>query len=245
MTSTHALTLRRAFGGRADGNAATTVGDGSGRGLDAVLRRIGADRGDAVAMRQVHSARVAVVGADERGTTFPDVDGLVTGDVGVALVVLTADCVPLLLAGGGAVAAVHAGREGVAADITARAVATLVEVGRTTPDAVTAWLGPAIGGCCYEVPADLAARVAARVPATAATTTWGTPSLDLPAGVVAQLRAAGVQQVHREGACTRCGGGTVPPGGASPWFSHRAASAPDGPPAGRNAAAIMLEGAAR
>ncbi len=57
---------------------------------------------------------------------------------------------------------------------------------------VRAVVGPAICGRCYEVPHALRAEVGAVVPEAAATTSWGTPSLDLPAGVLAQLEAAGV-----------------------------------------------------
>jgi copper oxidase (laccase) domain-containing protein len=68
---------------------------------------------------------------------------------------------------------------------------------------VDAWLGPRACGNCYELPADMAADVAAAVPAARSTTSWGTPAADIGAGVVAQLEAAGVE-VHDIGAeaCT-------------------------------------------
>jgi hypothetical protein len=58
--------------------------------------------------------------------------------------------------------------------------------------AIRAWVGPHVCGRCYEVPADLRDEVAAAVPATYGETSWGTPALDLGAGVAAQLAAAGV-----------------------------------------------------
>ena len=56
-------------------------------------------------------------------------------------------------------------------------------------------VGPAIAGQSYEVPAALQDEVAAVLPQTRATTSWGTPALDLPAGVAAVLEAAGVEHV--------------------------------------------------
>lgn len=94
------------------------------------------------------------------------------------------------------------------------------------PGEVEARIGPAIGGCCYEVPAELADEVAAAHPAARATTTWGTPALDLPAAVAAQLHEAGVERVERAGVCTRCGG--------EGWFSHRR-----DPGAGRQAGVVV------
>jgi YfiH family protein len=166
------------------------------------LRRVTADfaPGAKVAdMHQVHGPDVAVVddGYDGRAA----VDGLLTADPDVVLVVRAADCVPVLLAdpGAGVVGAVHAGRPGLAAGVVPAAVARMRGLGA---DAVTAWIGPHVCGGCYEVPATMRDEVGALAPAAVATTTWGTPSLDLGAGVAAQLRAAGVTVVDVS-ACTR------------------------------------------
>jgi copper oxidase (laccase) domain-containing protein len=66
---------------------------------------------------------------------------------------------------------------------------------------IRAWLGPSICGRCYEVPPALRDEVAAAVPATWSTTSWGTPALDLPAGARSQLENAGVG-VEYAGPCT-------------------------------------------
>src|SRR5699024_9971527 len=131
-------------------------------------------------------------------------DGMVTTERGLGLMVSTADCVPLLLAAPGAVGAVHAGRDGVRLNVTAAAVAALENVTGRPAEDVIAIIGPAVGGCCYEVGGELYEQVVDVVGATAAQTTWGTPSLDLPAGVAAQLRTAGVGSVATAGGCTRC-----------------------------------------
>lgn len=158
-------------------------------------------------MDQVHGADVAAVGADTPpGAELRQVDALVTAQPDRVLGVATADCVPVLLATDQAVGAVHAGRRGVQAGVVAAAVAALP--GRD----LRAVVGPAIGGCCYEVPATMQAAVVEVAPSAEATTTWGTPSLDLPGAVVGDLVALGAQ-VTRVAACTRCDPG---------WFSHRA-----------------------
>ncbi len=153
-------------------------------------------------MHQVHGDEVA--GIDARtpaGAELRGVDALVTECARRPLVVQVADCVPVLLAGPGGVAAVHAGRLGVAAGIVARAARRVAST--STADGVTrAAIGPAIGGCCYEVPAELREQVAATSPAAWATTRWGTPSLDLPAAVQSQLAEVGVTDVERVGGCT-------------------------------------------
>jgi YfiH family protein len=138
--------------------------------------------------------------------------------------VLVADCVPVVLADPGrAVAVAHAGRGGVVAGVVGETVATMAPA---DPARVEAVIGPAIGGCCYEVDAELAAAVAAEVPASRATTSWGTPALDLPAAVATQLRAAGLDRITRVGGCTRCA--------PSRWFSHRRA-----PGEGRQAGVVV------
>lgn len=149
-------------------------------------------------MRQVHGATVAEVA--QPGDAAPEADALVTRKPGLALLTRVADCVPILLAAdSGEIAAVHAGREGLRRGVVPAALERLRELGAS---GLRAWIGPHICGGCYEVPEELRAEVAATVPATHATTTWGTPALDLGAGARAQLEEAGVT-VTMVGGCTR------------------------------------------
>ena len=166
---------------------------------DAALARVAVATGATpYVMHQVHGTTVHLV--DGTGGEVPDADALVTSEAGVALLTRAADCVPVLLvAETGQVGAVHAGREGVRRGVVQAAVARLRELGATE---IRAWVGPHICGACYEVPEELRAEIAAVVPATHATTSWGTPSLDLGAGVLAQLAEAGVPAVE-VGGCTR------------------------------------------
>jgi hypothetical protein len=159
----------------------------------------------------VHGAEVAVVtggpaAGHDRGavTTAPTADAQVTTVAGIALAVLTADCVPVLLAsrrGPPVVGVAHAGRLGVQRGVVAAAVASLIER-RVRPGDLSALVGPAVCAGCYEVPTTMRHEVALGVPVAAATSAVGTPSLDLPAAVVSQLREAGVDTVHREETCT-------------------------------------------
>jgi hypothetical protein len=121
-------------------------------------------------------------------------DGLVTDVPGVILLVRVADCVPLLLADVDrrVVAAAHAGRPGLVAGIVPATVARMRELGA---ERIVAWLGPSVCGRCYEVPAAMREQVAAAVPASFAETSWGTPAVDVGAGVVAQLQDDGVEVV--------------------------------------------------
>jgi polyphenol oxidase len=150
-------------------------------------------------MRQVHGDHVVTVGAPP--DPLPEADGLVTSTPGLTLMVLVADCVPVLLAdpAHGVVAAAHAGRAGVRDGVVLRVVHRMREMGA---DEVHAWVGPHVCGACYEVPEQMRADVAATLPQAWAETSWGTPALDLGAGVTAQLQQLGVQ-VDDVTRCTR------------------------------------------
>ena len=152
-----------------------------------------------VLMHQVHGADVESV---EDAGRAPSCDALVASQPGVALLARAADCVPVLLAdpATGWIAAVHSGRPGLAGGVVPAAVAALHERGG---DTTVAWIGPHVCGACYEVPADLQEQVATVVPEARSTTSWGTPGLDLGAGVRAQLAAAGIDDVRTVDACTR------------------------------------------
>jgi YfiH family protein len=166
-------------------------------------RRAGAalDAAPVVWMRQVHGREVAVVDGPQDGPV-PGVDALITTTAGLALGVLVADCVPVLLDGPGIAAVAHAGRKGLQLGVVPAALETIRQLG-VPPDQLSARLGPAICGACYEVPAEMRREVAAVSPAAAASTRDGTPGLDLRAGVAEQLRIAGVRRIETSSVCTR------------------------------------------
>jgi YfiH family protein len=156
---------------------------------------------------QVHKADVAVHDAPqepspfaEPGTALEELDGHVVRRPGLAPLVLTADCLPVALAGPGGVAILHCGWRGLAAGIVGR--------GALAVEATSAAIGPGIGPCCYEVGpevleafVDLGEGIAeGRL-------------LDLPEVARRLLARAGVERVESAGLCTFCDAGL--------FFSHR------------------------
>ncbi|MER5812935.1 peptidoglycan editing factor PgeF [Streptomyces sp. NPDC002033] len=170
----------------------------------AAAGELGIDPDLVVWMNQVHGRDVAVVdGPWPAGAGVPSVDAVVSARRGLALAVLTADCTPVLLADpvAGIVGAAHAGRPGLVAGVVPAAVEAMTALG-ADPARMVARTGPAVCGRCYEVPAEMREAVAAVVPAARAETSWGTPAVDVVAGVHAQLAEAGVAHRHRSPVCT-------------------------------------------
>lgn len=153
-------------------------------------------------MQQVHGDRVHRV--EGPGTeVIPETDALVTTEPGIALAVLTADCVPVLFAdaAAGVVAGAHAGRVGAKLGIVARTIDAMVAAGAQV-ERISAFLGPAVSGRHYEVPADMAADVEQALPGSRTTTAAGTPGLDLRAGIARQLSGLGVTAIDIDPRCT-------------------------------------------
>jgi YfiH family protein len=150
--------------------------------------------------KQVHGAGVRVVRGLSKRTSrgLDDTDGLVTTVPGIAVVVLGADCLPVLVAGEGVVGAAHVGRGGLANGVLVELVRVMRDEGASD---LTAVIGPGICGGCYEVPASLAGEVEKAAPGSRCTTRAGTTGVDLTAGAQAQLRRLGVP-VTAVGGCT-------------------------------------------
>ena len=188
-------------------------------------RRLASLVGDrpVVWMDQVHGRRVAVVDGPLE-EAVPETDALITFVPDLVLAVLVGDCVPVLLhgtvtddsavaldrvpageaplpAGRQVIAAAHAGRRGLQLGVVEAVVSRMSSLG-VPPRTITAQLGPAVCGKCYEVPSAMRDEVAAVAPSSRATTRAGRPSLDLRAGLVQQLHALGVGMVHVDPTCT-------------------------------------------
>jgi polyphenol oxidase len=133
-----------------------------------VMRALGASRG-LVSLRQVHGSTVLPVSQALPDDARPEADGIFTSTVGLAVGVLTADCVPVLLAEphAGVVTAVHAGWKGVHANIIAEAVAR-IEASGGKRERIIAAIGPCIAQISYEVGAELCATFLAQDSAFAA-----------------------------------------------------------------------------
>lgn len=155
-----------------------------------------------VYMHQVHGNQVTVIESTPP-SAVPACDALVTDAPGIALVVVVADCVPVLLADeqAGVVGAAHAGREGVRRHVVARTVEAMIELG-AQPDRLDVLLGPAICGRCYEVSQDLVDQVEDAAPGGVSRTPTGAPALDLRAALASELARLGVEQVVSDPRCT-------------------------------------------
>jgi YfiH family protein len=174
-------------------------------------------------LQQVHGRDVVVVDSPPTSWRPPHADALVTDQPGITLMVRAADCVPVLLtdADGDVLGAVHCGRPGLVVGAVPATVAAMRGLGAGD---LTAWIGPYVCGRCYEVPQQMQDDVAAVEPISRATTSWGTPSVDVGAGVRAQLERDDVAVVDLS-TCTR---------ESSDLFSYRR----DGKRSGRQAGSI-------
>jgi YfiH family protein len=141
--------------------------------------------------KQVHGKGVRLIKGLSAKTSrgLEDTDGLVTTTPGIGLVMMGADCLPVLLAADGVVGAAHVGRPGLAKGVLPAVVALMREQGA---DHISAVLGPGICGRCYEVPASMAGEVEKAAPGSRCQTRQGTPGVDLVAGSLVQLAREGV-----------------------------------------------------
>jgi len=143
-------------------------------------------------MNQVHGDRIAII----EGVTDidPTADALVTGIRGISLAVQVADCIPLLLNSREVVAAVHVGRRGLVNEITRKTISLMREMGA---QGISAIIGPAICGSCYEVSQEIFDEVVGLHPFAQSKTPAGTPALDLPAALRSVLSDEGVGIVNK------------------------------------------------
>jgi YfiH family protein len=155
--------------------------------------------------RQVHGAtvrRATEPPSPER--PYTEEDGQATALTDAAAIVFTADCLPVLLAAPGGVAALHCGWRPLAGGIVAEGVRALREV--AGEGEIVAALGPSARGCCYEVGEEVHAHFAAY------DARRGERNLDLAAVAIQQLHGAGIDTVHDVELCTMCD---------ARFFSHR------------------------
>jgi YfiH family protein len=158
--------------------------------------------------RQVHGRRVvrASCGPDPNQPPV-EADGHATAVPGLAPMVVTADCLPIAVAGGGAVAMLHAGWRGLAAGIVAEGVKAVRELGGVRDGQLGAAIGPGAGPCCYEVSEDVHQVFERFGPEVR-----HGQNLDLKAAARRALNDAGVTDVNDVGLCTIC---------SERFFSHR------------------------
>ncbi|MDH4139820.1 MAG: peptidoglycan editing factor PgeF [Coriobacteriia bacterium] len=165
-----------------------------------------------VTARQVHGDHVAVVGAEDAGKgafasggrdPIVSADAMLTTEVGLPLMLLYADCVPVVIVaadGSRGVAVAHAGWRGVLAGVPGKAVRALALETAQAPEDLYAYIGPHIGPCCYEVDEERVSQFRN----TFATITAVGNGLDLAAAVREDLARAGVsrERTAAVGICT-------------------------------------------
>jgi YfiH family protein len=189
---------------------------------DRVAGLVGVGRDRFALGRQVHGAVVRRLDGPPPPGAPAEADGQATRAGDVAVTVLVADCLPVAVAGDGAVAMLHGGWRGLAGGVIDEGVRALRELGAEGP--LRAAIGPGAGVCCYEVGEEVHAAFAGDGDAVRAGR-----HLDLKGVARRRLEAAGVEEVHDAGLCTMC---------ADPglFFSHRR----DGGVTGRQAGIAWL-----
>ena len=229
----HGITRRVPGLGTADGNVGYSAPRDTADGWQmrqVWLGSVGLDPESIVVAHQVHGAGVAIVSASDAGKgarpgsrSIGQADALITDAPGVAIMTLHADCMAIQLCDPArrVVATIHAGWRGTVAGVTTETIRMMTAQSGTNPANVLAFLGPAIGPCCYEVGADVvtswqatavdASGISIRASGDRADR-W---MFDLETANRLQLAAAGVSETNIEssGICTRCRG--------DEWFSHR------------------------
>ena len=172
-----------------------------------------------VTMKQVHGERIVEV-KDKSQKEVGEADGMVTWEKDLFLGILTADCVPILFCVPEAqlVAVVHAGWRGTLLGLAPKMIGHLTDRFGVESSLIEVALGPAIGGCCYEIGADVAEPVQKKwgvLGSKALRTDRGKTFLDLKALNSSLLREAGIpaENISHVGSCTACS--------AKDFFSYR------------------------
>ena len=213
------------------------------RATAAAALAVPADR--LAAVYQVHSATClpADAPAPAHRNTLPRADGMVTSHADLALTILTADCLPLLLAdsAGQVVGACHAGWRGAVAGIVSATIDAMQDAGAGQ---IIAMIGPTIRQASYQVGAEMRAEALSMIPAALQDRAVSCfiadgPDhfrFDLPALVRCQLQACGITSIHDCGVDTYRAASSA--ADSLPFFSHRLATHRQLPDSGRQIAMI-------
>ena len=195
------VTFTNRHGGVSQGvYSSLNLGDHVGDDVANVLRNreaVSAIHGPVQFMSQVHGNRIAII--EEITDEAPVADALVTGIPGITLAVMVADCIPLLLTSIEVVAAVHVGRRGLINSVASKTIELMREMGAQD---ISATIGPAICGKCYEVSAEIHQEVVSNFPNADSRTNSGSLALDLPKALFTVLHGAGIAVDASYSACT-------------------------------------------
>ena len=168
-----------------------------------MARQYGFDISKLTWAEQVHGNHIAIVDEQNVGCRIGATDALVTNLRGVCLLILTADCLPVLLYDHQkhVIAAVHAGWKGTAQQIVAQTITTMTKQFSSHPSDIVAYFGPHICAGCFEVGNEVVDAIGAEF--VCGTGEHGNPLLDLAAANAHQLQNAGVENINLSNICTR------------------------------------------
>lgn len=197
-----------------------------------LAQRIGFERNTLIHMRQIHSDRVLVVDMAMNFDTPPECDALITDEPDTPLMVMSADCTPILLYDpiGRVIGAVHAGRAGALSAILPKTIERMAQIFGTRIKDIRISMGPSIHGCCYEINPQIAVDVEEKGYPEALRREGEKLFLDVNTVLLKQLHTMGISSNRIEviNECTACRSDT--------YFSYRA----DQQRTGRIAGVILL-----
>ena len=216
-------------------NLAFHVGDKSQdvlRNHDLLAHHLGYNKNTLVYMRQIHSDRIVIIDDTHRFDCPPECDALITNRPNTPLMVMSADCTPILIydTKHGVIGAVHAGRAGALNAIVPKTLHTMMREYGTTVNDILVLLGPAIHGCCYEINEEIATEAITKGYLDAVVRKEKKVYLDVNTILLIQLNNLGIppECIEVIDHCTSCQSDT--------YFSYRA----DKCYTGRIAGVIML-----
>ncbi len=197
-----------------------------------VAKMLNYERLHLVHMRQIHSDRIIIVDESMDFDNPPECDALITNRPNIPLMVMSADCTPILLYDPikRVIGCVHAGRAGTLKEILPKTIQAMSKGYRTHVDNLQVSLGPSIHGCCYEINETIAKEVVSNKMDDALRREGEKVYLDVNTILRIQLNALGVKKENIEiiNECTSCNSAT--------YFSYRA----DAQHTGRISGIIML-----
>ena len=199
-----------------------------------LARSLGYELKKLVHMRQIHSDKVVIVDSTLHGFEHPpECDALVTDKPNIPLMVMTADCTPVLLFDPveNVIAVAHAGRAGAIKAIVPKTIKKMQQHFRCKREDILVVLGPSIQSCCYEVGEKIAKEVTEEGFGFAVVERKGRYYLEVNAIIHRQLQEIGIKQENIEdlNICNACENDT--------FFSYRA----DSQKTGRIAGVLMLK----
>jgi hypothetical protein len=157
-------------------------------------------------MRQIHSDRITIIDKTYNFDTPPECDALITDQPNIPLMVMSADCTPILLYDPvhKVIGAVHAGRAGALNEIVPKTIQIMMKNFGSSPNEIHAVLGPCIRGCCYEINSAIAEETASKGYPEALRYENEKIFLDVNTILIEQLNRLGVKSIEVIDACTSC-----------------------------------------